>query len=73
MIKLNWQTILLLIGSFALGAFLNYLSTKYANDKLFAQIKAELDNLKLKAGRLTLIEQSKAIALQAKLDLLTKR
>lgn len=41
--KFNKTTILLMVISLVAGFFLNYYSTKIANDKLLQELKAELD------------------------------
>ena len=65
----KWLIPVVAVIGMALGAYLNYLTTKAANDKLFAQIKSELDALKGKqqGARLSIEESNKLKQLEGAL------
>ena len=67
--------ILLLLGGLIIGFFVNYYANKITNEKLFAQIKAEIDSIKQKqqTTRLTASEQERLQQLQGALQIVYKK
>ena len=58
-----------------IGFFVNYYANKITNEKLFAQIKAEIDSIKQKqqTTRLTASEQERLQQLQGALQIVYKK
>jgi len=67
--------ILILLGGLIIGFFVNYYANKITNEKLFAQIKAEIDSIKQKqqTTRLTASEQERLQQLQGALQIVYKK
>ena len=73
--KITYIQILLVIGGAIIGFALNYLANKIANDKLFKQLKAEIDAIKSKqqTSRLSAQENEYLLQLQGALTILNKK
>ena len=73
--KITYIQVLLVIGGAIIGFALNYLANKIANDKLFKQLKAEIDAIKSKqqTSRLSAQENEYLLQLQGALTILNKK
>lgn len=74
-VQITYTKILLVIVGAIIGFALNYLANKIANDKLFAQIKAEIDSIKQKqqTTRLTVQDSERLLKLQGVLEIVKKK
>lgn len=72
--KITYIQVLLAIGGLIIGFFINYYVNKLTNEKLFAQIKAEIDAIKQKRqiSRLTEPEANRLMQLEGASEILRK-
>lgn len=75
--RFNTFTISMMVLTFAIGFFLNYWSTKLANDKLLASLQSQYDAILLaqqtsRGAQLTNLNDKK-MELQAQIEILSRK